>query len=280
MNMNAWNGTNVREVFCEGANNYRGAMMNVASELTVPFIDIEKKSVNLQKRMGQNYCAKFIYLGLDPGEYTNYHDGVSDGTHFQEMGANFMAKFVCEGISELKSNADMAKLAALLKPLYKVNVITNKSITGMVSESGNTFPEGVSVTLKVKKNTGDTFSGWYESSGKKVTTAAIYTFTMKAADVTYSTDQSTDVLEQVNGNFNNLWMDYTTNSIKYYHLPNALVNMSLFSLSGQRIFTSKDYSTNGELEIHLPIQNIKSGCYLIKTTVNGTVISDRFYYGR
>jgi len=62
--MNAWNGNNVREVFCEGANNYRGAMINVANELNVPFIDLEKKSVELQKRLGATYCAEFIYLGL------------------------------------------------------------------------------------------------------------------------------------------------------------------------------------------------------------------------
>ncbi|HEX2955391.1 MAG TPA: hypothetical protein VHO70_01090, partial [Chitinispirillaceae bacterium] len=72
MNMNAWNGSNVREVFCEGANNYRGAMLNVAKELDVAFIDLEKKSVNLQKRVGQSYYAKFIHLGLDPNEYPNF----------------------------------------------------------------------------------------------------------------------------------------------------------------------------------------------------------------
>lgn len=186
MNMNAWNGNNVREVFREGANNYRGAMINVANELNVPFIDLEKKSVELQKRLGATYCAKFIYLGLDAGEYPNFPDGSSDGTHFQEMGANFMAKFVCSGISELQSNPDMARLAALLKPLFKVNVLSNKANTGMITESGNTFPEGVSITVKVKPNSGEKFLGWADQSGKTVTTETRYTFQMSNSEISYT----------------------------------------------------------------------------------------------
>ncbi len=184
MNMNAWNGSAVREVFCEGANNYRGAMINVANELNVPFIDLEKKSVALQKRMGATYCSKFIYLGLDPGEYPNFPDGSSDGTHFQEMGANFMAKFVCEGIKELQSNSDMAKLAAVLKPLYKVKVLSNKANVGMITESDNTFPQDVSITVKVRPNSGEVFQKWINDAGKAETTGKIFTFTMSGSDIT------------------------------------------------------------------------------------------------
>lgn len=187
MNMNTWNGTNVREVFCEGANNYRGAMINVAKELDVPFIDLEKKSVEQQKRVGNIYNAEFIHLGLDPGEYPNYPEGSSDRiTHFQEMGANLMAKFVCEGIRELQSDADMVKLAALLKPLYKVNVYANKTNIGMITESGNSFPNRASITIKVKPGSGQNFQGWVDNTGKTVTTAKRYTFTMGDSDVSFT----------------------------------------------------------------------------------------------
>ena len=77
-----------------------------------------------------------------------------------------MAKFVCEGIKELKSNPDMAKLAALLKTLYRLKVLSNKPDATMITEDGNTFPEGVSITLKVKPNAGENFTGWYDSSDK------------------------------------------------------------------------------------------------------------------
>lgn len=183
MNMNAWNGTSVREVFCEGANNYRGAMVNVSKELSVPLIDLEKKSVDLQKRVGQTYSAQYIYLGLDAGEYANFPDGSSDGTHFQEMGANFMAKFVCEGITALKDSKDMSKLASLLKPLYKVVVSFNKTNTGMITESGNTFPMGASIAVKVKPKSGETFQGWFDQNGKLASSAKIYTFNMPGSDI-------------------------------------------------------------------------------------------------
>jgi len=185
MNMNAWNGTTVRTVFREGANNYRGAMMNVAAELSVPFIDLEAKSVAHQGKVGQTYNAKYVHLGLDPGEYPNYPDGISDGTHFQEMGANLMAKFVCEGIKELEADDDVAKLAAVLKPQFNVAVAANKSNIGMITETGNSFPEGVSITLKVTPNSGETFLGWFDASGQNVSGKRIYTFTMPLKEVSY-----------------------------------------------------------------------------------------------
>jgi lysophospholipase L1-like esterase len=280
MNMNAWNGTTVREVFCEGANNYRGAMLNVANELTVPFIDLEKKSVAMQKRVGQTYSAKFVHLGLDAGEYPNFPDGVSDGTHFQEMGANFMAKFVCEGINELKSNEDMAKLAALLKPLYKVNVTANKSITGMVTESGTTFPEGVSITIKVKPNASDKFNGWFDQSGKKVATTVRYTFTMKSADVTFSTDQLTNVLEKQVGHFNEMQFDHITNSITFTQPVAPKVKIDLFTMNGQKVFGKEISTGSGANVIKLPVQSMRSGCYLLKMAIDGNVITDRFYFDR
>jgi hypothetical protein len=86
------------------------------------------------------------------------------------------------------------------------------------------------------------------------------------------------VLEKVHENTNNLLVNYTTNSIKYDHLSDALVNVSLYSLNGQRIFKSLNYSNNGELEIRLPIQKMNSGCYFIKTTIDGNCNSEKFYY--
>ena len=186
MNMNAWNGATVREVFCEGENNYRGAMMNVAQELQVPFIDLEKKSVALQSRVGSSYAAQFIHLGLSPGEYENFPEGVSDGTHFQEMGALFMAKFVCDGISELQNDPDLSRLSSVLKPLFNVNVLSNKENAGMITESANAFPDNISITLKVKPNTGENFLGWINESGEKVTTSTRFIFLMPDSDVTYT----------------------------------------------------------------------------------------------
>ncbi|HEX2958108.1 MAG TPA: SGNH/GDSL hydrolase family protein [Chitinispirillaceae bacterium] len=267
MNMNAWNGSSVREVFCEGANNYRGAMMNVVKELTVPFIDLEKKSVALQKRMGADYCAKFIYLGLEAKEYPNYPDGVSDGTHFQEMGANFMAKFVCEGINELKSNADMAKLAAQLKPQFKVNVIKGKSITGTATESGNTFPESASVTIKIRLASADKFTAWYESTGKKVSTVPLYTFCMKTADITLTPDQPTTGIRKKTPVTRNMEIDYAANTL-ILNQVSSFVSIDIYSLAGKKILTKKIAPEPNAGLIRVPVESLSEGSYIVRVTGN------------
>lgn len=187
MNMNTWNGTTLREVFTErdkGAD-YRGAMINVANELKVPLIDLEKKSAVFMKTVGQAYCTSFQFMGLDAGEYPNYPDGYADGTHFQEMGALVNARMVAEGIKELSGHTDIGKLASVLAPLYQVTVQTNKANTGLVTVSGS-FPAGVKVTVKVKPNSSETFQNWADATGKSITTSKLYSFTMGTSPVTYN----------------------------------------------------------------------------------------------
>ncbi len=279
MNMNAWNGANVREVFCEGANNYRGAMINVSKELNVPFIDLEKKSVELQKRMGQNYCAKFIYLGLEANEYTNFPEGVSDGTHFQEMGANFMAKFICEGIEELKNDADMAKLAALLKPRFKVGVMSNKVNAGMITESGNFFPESVSITIKVKSNRGEKFTGWFDSSGKQVSASERYTFYMPAQDVSYSArfeggeDPVRIAKEMVKPPLGPI--DFSNGSITLV-TPFNTAKIELYSMDGCRVYSRKVNQSEEMSTINIPYKSLKTGNYILKTTLDGNETVNSF----
>lgn len=278
MNMNAWNGSNVREVFCEGANNYRGAMLNVSKELDVPFIDLEKKSVALQKRMGQNYCAKFIYLGLDANEYPNFSDGSSDGTHFQEMGANFMAKFVCEGIEELKSHPDMARLASQLKPLHKLEALSNKPDAGMITESGNTFPEGVSITLKVKPNAGEKFTGWFDSSDNKVTSSQMYTFTMPDRDVSFLAryQGGKDPVNIISSKVNHLekfTFDPSDCSIRVLH-PCGKMKIELFSIDGRRVLIKQIHQESGKI----PLIRLNTGSYILKTTIDGKEIINSIRY--
>ena len=282
MNMNAWNGANVREVFCEGANNYRGAMLNVSKELDVPFIDLEKKSVALQKRMGANYCAKFIYLGLDAREYPNFPDGSSDGTHFQEMGANFMAKFVCEGIDENKSHPDMERLAALLKPLHKLEVLSNKPDAGMITEDGNTFPEGVSITVKVKPNAGEKFIGWYDSSDKNVSTSQVYTFTMPDGDVSFlarfqgGKDPVHVIKSQVNHS-ENIIFNPSECSIRVSR-PFGKMKIEVFSTDGRRVLTKQVKQESGTAVIKIPLNRLNPGSYLLKTTIDGNETVNSFRY--
>lgn len=185
MNMNTWTGTAVREVFTEGANNYRAAMIHAAADLKVPMLDLEKKSKLLMDTLGQAYMAKFHFLGLDAGEYANFPDGSSDGTHFQELGALENARMVTEEIARQPSDSILKLLAPLLAPLYKVTVETNLASGGTVTRT-RLYPKGATVTLKVKPASGKTFQYWMGSNGKSVATSQRHTFVQDTLEQTFT----------------------------------------------------------------------------------------------
>ncbi len=79
---------------------YYTAMMQVASEKNVPLLDLNARSIQLYNSVGIE-GAKSLFLWLAPGEYPNWPNGVQDNTHFQEAGAQQIAKLVSEGIRDL-----------------------------------------------------------------------------------------------------------------------------------------------------------------------------------
>jgi lysophospholipase L1-like esterase len=185
MNMNTWTGTAVREVFTEGANNYRAAMIHAAASLKVPVLDLEKKSKLLMDTMGQAYMSKFHFLGLDAGEYTNFPDGISDGTHFQELGALENARMITEEIARQSTDSVLKRLAPILAPLHKVTVNSNLASGGTVTKT-RLYPKGATVTLKVKPATGKVFQYWMDSKGKNVATAQRHTFVQDTLEQSFT----------------------------------------------------------------------------------------------
>jgi|GEM_PF-871177 len=178
MNMNTWtNATTVREVFCERSKgaDYRGAMIRVADSLRVPVLDLEKKSKVLMDTMGQEYMAKFHFMGLDTGEYANYPTGSTDGTHFQELGALENARMITEEIARQPLDSILSLLAPKLAPTYLVTVITNLVSGGTMTHTRH-YPQGATITLKVKPATGKVFLNWLGAQGAIATTALRYTF--------------------------------------------------------------------------------------------------------
>lgn len=76
---------------------YPAAMIELAKEEDVPYIDLCSKSMALFNKLGPEGTLN-IFLHLDAGVSPNYPDGVSDDTHFQKNGAIEIAKLVIEGI--------------------------------------------------------------------------------------------------------------------------------------------------------------------------------------
>jgi len=78
---------------------YPAAMIELAKEEDVPYIDLCSKSMKLFNKLGPEGTLN-IFLHLEPGVSPNYPDGVEDDTHFQKNGAIEIAKLVIEGIKE------------------------------------------------------------------------------------------------------------------------------------------------------------------------------------
>lgn len=174
MNMNTWTGTAVREVFCEGANDYRAAMIRTATKLKVPVLDLEKKSKLFMDSCGATYMAKFQFMGLDANEYPNYPTGYTDGTHFQEMGALANARMVIEEIERQPNDSILKLLAPLIAPRYRITVKSALASGDTITRS-TMLPKGATMTAKVKPAKGKTFTYWMKD-GAKVGTDKRYTY--------------------------------------------------------------------------------------------------------
>jgi Lysophospholipase L1 and related esterases len=93
---------------------YSEIVREIAKQLNVPLIDLDKKSQALLQQMGPEN-SKLLYNYLDANEHPNYPEAHKDDTHFSELGARKMAEIV---LAEIKSlNLDLAN--RIIKPAVK-----------------------------------------------------------------------------------------------------------------------------------------------------------------
>lgn len=86
---------------------YPDAVRKVAAELKVPLIDMHRVSERVLQDLGAENSRK-LFLQLKPNENANYPKGVEDNTHFNDQGAEEMAKLAIAEIK--KSNIGLRKL--------------------------------------------------------------------------------------------------------------------------------------------------------------------------
>jgi lysophospholipase L1-like esterase len=79
---------------------YSAIVRSIARQYNIPFIDLDKESQALLQKMGVE-SSKLLYNQLEPGEHPNYPQGVTDNTHFNELGARKVAEIVLAGIRSL-----------------------------------------------------------------------------------------------------------------------------------------------------------------------------------
>ncbi|WP_434036460.1 rhamnogalacturonan acetylesterase [Formosa sp. 4Alg 33] len=81
---------------------YDKAPKEVAVEMQVPLIDLNKVSREFFTKKGEDFVTQNYFMNLPPGQYNNYPEGQSDNTHFQTAGAIIIAGLVFEEMKKLK----------------------------------------------------------------------------------------------------------------------------------------------------------------------------------
>jgi lysophospholipase L1-like esterase len=181
MVINAYRNNILRNVFTETGAEYRNVMAEVATELDVAFVDLNKKSHKLISKLGNAYAARYSFMMLPAGEYPNYPAGSNDGTHFQEMGANEMARLIIEGLEDNQSRIEITRLLTATTPRYFLKVTSSLTNGGMITQSRD-YPAGTPLTLKAVAASGHSFTRWLRA-GQSISTSAIYQTTMPQGDL-------------------------------------------------------------------------------------------------
>jgi lysophospholipase L1-like esterase len=94
--------------------NYPDAMRKLATTKGVPLIDLTALSTAKYQSLGQSYTTTLVFMNLTAGQYPNYPSGNADNTHFQQNGADIIARLVVAAIKG-SSNAQLKVLATKLK---------------------------------------------------------------------------------------------------------------------------------------------------------------------
>jgi len=93
-------------VFQDTHGDYPGYARELAVQLNVPLVDMQKKSEKVILEHGEEGSKK-IFLHIEPGVYKSLPEGKTDNTHFSEYGARLMAGLFCDGLKEI--NSDLVK---------------------------------------------------------------------------------------------------------------------------------------------------------------------------
>lgn len=78
---------------------YTTAMRELAMAKNVTLIDLNTRSISYYNSIGAE-ASKGVFLFVPAGQFPNFPNGVMDSTHFQEFGANQIARIVSEGVRD------------------------------------------------------------------------------------------------------------------------------------------------------------------------------------
>lgn len=84
---------------------YDQAPKDVASEMDVLLIDLNKKSRDFFTEKGKDFVTTTYFMNFPADTYEAYPEGQKDNTHFQPEGATEVARLVFKGLQELNENS-------------------------------------------------------------------------------------------------------------------------------------------------------------------------------
>jgi hypothetical protein len=87
--------------FNESFATYAAKVHELVRETGVAMIDLGARSRTYLNSIGYDRARWEVFMHLRSGQYPNYPNGLADSTHFQDNGANQMARLVSEGAKAL-----------------------------------------------------------------------------------------------------------------------------------------------------------------------------------
>jgi lysophospholipase L1-like esterase len=96
-----WQDSKLEDVHGE----YDQAPKDIASELHVMLVDLNKKSRELFTEKGEAFVTENYFMNLQVGVFEAYPEGIKDNTHFQTKGGIEVARLVFEGLKEINSHS-------------------------------------------------------------------------------------------------------------------------------------------------------------------------------
>jgi lysophospholipase L1-like esterase len=87
--------------FNESFATYAARVHELVRETGVALIDLGARSRTYLNSIGYDRARWEVFMHLRSGQYPNYPNGLADSTHFQDNGANQMARLVAEGAKAL-----------------------------------------------------------------------------------------------------------------------------------------------------------------------------------
>lgn len=85
---------------------YPNAALEVATELNVPFIDLNQISMDFFSKKGKDFVSDKYFMNLPKGKFEAYPDGEEDNTHFQIEGAKVVAGLVFNELKKIINSND------------------------------------------------------------------------------------------------------------------------------------------------------------------------------